>query len=657
MSIHPFGVKLPVLLALLFTVAVIAACGGTAPAEPVIVEKEVIKEVPKEIVVEKEVVKEVPKEVVVEKEVVKEVVVEKEIIKEVLVNPQAEAQEVSASMGGLEGYPVAGQDGVPADASKLTIAVDSWGVSDINPWTISSVQFLQDLFNGTLMRQSPNGDLAPYWVTSYDLTEDSITYHLHPDAKFQDGSPADAQALKDNFDAMAGYSDIAQYGYDKPPFHRGRIKSCCESFEVISPTEVYVKTKGPQPTVNAIIAGHGYHTFWYGNPGVIRQGLDTYLKDPTGFGPFRLTQWDAGNRAVLERWDDYWADYPWYHKPQYKDLEVLTTADHAARYALLASKQVDMVYNIPWPIAKDLTRSENFQRGVNPGKGDDIWTQTYQANGMLGMTFALPHRQKNTVERWPEGSVDAGGVPIKAYTFPDGYENDPTLDVRVRRALNLAIDKVAISEGPHFGFSHPSGSIFSAGTFGSRDEVVFNPTPYDPEEAKRLLAEAGYEDGFEIQGHFGQFAGRPGIPEAADAIASYWKDIGVTVAWQEHDPSDFVKGFRAGNLSWVQVSLPTFGRQEHASLRVISSYHSTGSYQHANTDETTALKHELLRTIPEDEQKRIIAEIEDKVLALEETFPLYGMSLVMGYTDRVIAHPTVEHSPHFKHLELILLKD
>ena len=95
MSIHPLGVKLPVLLALLFTVAVIAACGGTAPAEPVIVEKEVIKEVPKEIVVEKEVVKEVPKEVVVEKEVVKEVVVEKEIIKEVLVNPQAEAQEVS----------------------------------------------------------------------------------------------------------------------------------------------------------------------------------------------------------------------------------------------------------------------------------------------------------------------------------------------------------------------------------------------------------------------------------------------------------------------------------------------------------------------------------------------------------------------------------
>ena len=658
MTTHSIGGKLPVFLMLLIVLSITIACGGTAPAEPIIVEKEVIKEVPKEIVVEKEIIKEVPKEVVVEKEVVKEVEVIKEVIKEVIFNPQAKPEDaMTGDTGALVGYPSAGDEGIPADASKLTIAVDSWGVSDINPWTLSSVQFLEDLFNGTLMRQHPNGELVSYWATSYDLTEDGITYHLHPDAKFQDGSPADAQALKDNFDAIAGYSDVEQYGYDKPPYHRGRAKSCCESFEVISPTELYIKTKGPQPVINAIIGGHGYHTFWFGNPDVIRQGLDVYLKDPTGFGPFRLVQWDPGNRAVLERWDDYWADYPWYHKPQYKDLEVLATPDHAARYALLASGQVDMVYNIPWPIAKDLVRSENFQRGVNPGKGDRIWTQTYQANGMLGMTFSLPHRMRNTAEKWPEGSADEGGVPIKPYTFPDGFANDPTLDVRVRRALNLAIDKVAISEGPHFGFSHPSGSIYSAGTFGSRDDVVHNHSPYDPEEAKRLLAEAGYPDGFEIEGHFGQFAGRPGIPEAVDAIASYWKDIGVTVSWQEHDPSDFVKGFRAGNLSWVQVSVPTYGRQEHGSRRVISSYHSTGSYQQPHPEETTALKFEVLRTIPEDEQKRMLAEIEDKVLALEEMFPLYGMSLVMGYTDRVISHPTVEHSPHFKHLELILLKD
>ena len=103
--------------------------------------------------------------------------------------------------------------------------------------------------------------------------------------------------------------------------------------------------------------------------------------------------------------------------------------------------------------------------------------------------------------------------------------------------------------------------------------------------------------------------------------------------------------------------MPTFGRQEHGAKRVNSSYHSTGSYQQPNTDEVTALKFKLLQTIPEDEQLRLMAEIEDKVLALKEIFPLYGMSLVMGYTDRVLSHPTVEESPHFKHLELITLRD
>jgi hypothetical protein len=54
---------------------------------------------------------------------------------------------------------------------------------------------------------------------------------------------------------------------------------------------------------------------------------------------------------------------------------------------------------------------------------------------------------------------------------------------------------------------------------------------------------------------------------------------------------------------------------------------------------------------------RKLAEIEDKVLALKETFPLYGMNIVWGYTDRVLAHPTVEASPHPKHVELIVLRD
>ncbi len=53
----------------------------------------------------------------------------------------------------------------------------------------------------------------------------------------------------------------------------------------------------------------------------------------------------------------------------------------------------------------------------------------------------------------------------------------------------------------------------------------------------------------------------------------------------------------------------------------------------------------------------ILHELEDEVLATEETFPLYGMTLVNTYSDRVLSHPTVEFSPHFKHYDLVVLRD
>lgn len=637
MGHHWLNARVLIYVPILLVLAIIVACGGTA-AEPIVVEKQVI--------VEKEVIKEVPVEKVVIKEVIKEVPVEI-VVEKVVV---ATAQPV-VKAGSLASYPKAGKNGVPESVGKFTMATDSWGGSDLNPWQLTTTTFIQDLFNMTIMRQAPNGDIAPYWAESFEQTEEGITFQLNPDAKFQDGSPADAEALKINLEAVAG--DYKKYGYDKPPWNAGRVKTMVEDIQVISPTELFIKTKGPQPIFMWVIGGNGYHGFWAGNPATLKKGMDEYLKDPLGGGPFKIVDWDPGTRLVLERWEDFWADYEWYHKPQFETFEMLTVADHASRFALLKSKQADMVYNVPWPIAKDLVRSEDFQRGINPEK-KDLWTQTYLANGMLVMTFNLPYRQR--VSKIPAGTVDKGGVEINVKPFPEGFEKDPTMDTRVREALNLAIDKRAISKGPHFGMSFPIGSIWHAFSFGAREDVVFNASPYDPGRAKQLLAEAGYGNGFEITGHFGQFAGRPGIPESADAIASYWQDIGVKVTWKEHDPSDFVNGFRFSRYLWTQVSLQTWGRQDHSGREAIL-YRPSASYVGLNTEEIADLTFVLAGTTDIDEQRRLLAEIEDKVLALKETFPLYGMTLVMGYTDRVLAHPTLEASPHFKHLELITLRD
>ena len=568
------------------------------------------------------------------------------------VAPTEAVAETSKTWPGA--YPKAGENGIPADVGKFTVAMDSWGTSDLNPWAKTSVSFLHDYYNLRLMMQDPNGVLAPAWALSFEQTLDGLTFQLNPDARFQDGSPADAQAVADNLLGFRG-DFVEQAGYDAPLWNSAKAQELVADVEVISPTEVFVKTDGGKPTWMWNLGGNGYHLFWYGNPNRLLMGPDAYLEDAAGGGPFSIAEWEPNNRILYDRWDDFWADYEHWHKPQFSQMEFLTVSDPAARFALLASEQVDAVYNLPWALAKDLDKSEDLGiRGVNPGSGG-TWTQTYQANGMLTMTFGCPIHIREAAK--PAGRVDEGGVNIPEWTTPDVCIDHPTLDVKVRRALNLAIDKAAVSAGPHFGFSKPIGSIFHAGSFASRlDERVYNVSEYNPDEAKRLLTEAGYGDGFEMSGHFGQFAGRPGIPEMADAISSYWNDIGVTMTWQEHDPSDYVRGFRAGIFAQVPVNLQTWGRQDHSGVQ-ISWYHATSGYVGIYNERIEELYWDATGAETPEEMIPILHELEDEVLATEETFPLYGMTLVNAYTDRVLAHPTVEFTPHFKHYDLVVLRD
>ncbi len=561
--------------------------------------------------------------------------------------PQAQA----GAKAWPDAFPKKGVGGVPESVDKLTIAVDSWGTSELNPWALTGVSFLGDYYNLRLMMQDPNGDLVSAWATEYTQTAEGVTFKLHPKATFADGTPADAEAVKLNLEGFMGQF-VQKAGYQAPLWNSANAKEHIESVQVISPTEVFVKTKGPKPTFMWNFGGNGYHSYWYGNPLRLLKGPAEYLKDPAGGGPYKIKVWDPGNRIVFERREDFWADYPHWHKPQAKILEILVVPDPAARFAMLKSGQADIVYNLPWALAQGLARSEDGVRGVNPGK-KDIWTQTYKANGLLALTFGCPLQIREAAR--PPDRLDRAGVSIPQWTVSEVCKDHPTLDQRVRRALNLAIDKQALSKGPHFGFSTPIGSLFHAGAFGARPEKVFRPSPYDLEQAKQLLKEAGYPNGFTIVGHFGQFAGRPGIPEAADFIASSWEKLGVKVTWKEHDPSDFVRSFRAGVLSSVPVALQTWGRQDHSGVQV-SSYHATSGYTGIYNDKVEDLYFDLSSTFDPEAMQRQLALLEDEVLSLEETFPLYAMSLVNAYSDRVLAHPTVEFSPHFKHYDLVLLK-
>jgi ABC-type transport system substrate-binding protein len=234
------------------------------------------------------------------------------------------------------------------------------------------------------------------------------------------------------------------------------------------------------------------------------------------------------------------------------------------------------------------------------------------------------------------------------------WGNDPTLNPKVREALALAIDKKAIRATGH-GFLAANESIYNQESYGWRKSRAEQPAPYDPARAKQLLAEAGYPNGFETTAHFAEFPGRPNQREAMDIIASNWKAIGVNVKVIEHDPSKYYADQDAGKRAYLPINEWSWGRQENGIFLAQIAYSSSG-FRSLYNEKTDALVQKLSQTLDQEEQLKLLAEIEDEVFRNHWIVPLYDASAVYGYTDRVLEHPMPEFGAHFLDLQRIVVR-
>ena len=204
---------------------------------------------------------------------------------------------------------------------------------------------------------------------------------------------------------------------------------------------------------------------------------ETQRNNPVGTGPFRFVEWIPGSEVRLEKFSDYYLpDMPYLDAVTFR---IITDAN--ARFAALQAGDIDMI-------------------GV-----------------------ALPPESAIQTENNPDLKLSTGSNTTEITVGLNGRE-EPFNNPLVRQAISHAIDKNVIVEGANFGFGT------AIGTFASPIEPYFvdvNPYPYNPEEARRLLEEAGYADGLEV---------RFELPEpynierrAGEVIAQQLSEVGVTV--------------------------------------------------------------------------------------------------------------------------------
>jgi peptide/nickel transport system substrate-binding protein len=340
-----------------------------------------------------------------------------------------------------------------ADDLRLALAVEP---DSIDPHVHNfggNKAFMPNLFE-TLTVIDAKGHLAPNLAASWSLVDDTTwDITLRPDVTFSDGTKFTADdvafTLRRVPTVPTTVADFSEY-----------VKSIAR-IEVTGPYRLRLYTNGPFPLLPDYMASIGIVSRAHGD-GATTDDYNTG-KAAIGTGPYRLVSWTRGDRLVMERNQHYWGAHPEWNTVTFRYVK-----NASSRLATLLAGDADLIDTVS---VQDIDRLRDDKRfTVASGLSADI----------VGFVFD----QRDRVSPKITGN---DGQPLPA---------NPFHDKRVRMAVDLAIDRDAIRDRVMNGQSAPDNQLMRPGQYGYDPDLP--PIRYAPAEANRLLAEAGYPNGFHL---------------------------------------------------------------------------------------------------------------------------------------------------------------
>jgi ABC-type transport system substrate-binding protein len=334
----------------------------------------------------------------------------------------------------------------------------------------------------SLTATDPLGNLNPALASSWKLVDPKTwEFKLRTDIKFHDGTPLEAADVEKT------------YAYYRDPKNTlpitTQIFNSIESVTAPDSSTVRITTKDVDPTLPKSIA----LAMVLQGRRLEKDGAEAFFKTPpSGTGPYK---WISADFNTSLKWDAMPADFVSPRgRASAQKLEMRFITEAAGIAAALRSGDIDIAERLPIDAAKQL-QTQGYPVVMSPPGG-----------GMV--SFVLQ--------------------PLRG----------PTQDVRVRQAINYAVDKDSIVKNIYGGFAEADGQLIGKGFLGNNTSVA--PYPYDPAKATALLAEAGFPNGFDMTMMVYQNNSTAG-ELLGSAVAAFLKAVKINV---KINPTEIAVGFR-----------------------------------------------------------------------------------------------------------------
>ncbi|MBD8070806.1 ABC transporter substrate-binding protein [Bacillus sp. PS06] len=481
-----------------------------------------------------------------------------------------------------EGSSSNGGDTAAKDDKTLVIGMGSdmttFDIHDHNNTSTEAIHI--NMFN-YLVKTGENGDFLPDLAESWEnVDETTWSFKLREGVKFHNGEDFTAEDVKFTLERVANDNTVLEHGNYK------QIKEV----KIVSDYEIEIITYGAEPAMLNRLSrlGSGMLPSEY----IETEGWETFLANPIGTGPYKFVEWKKDDRVVLEANPDYFGV-----KAKWEELVFRAIPEDSTRVSEFLTGGVDIAVNIP---PTDWSRIEE-------NEGTSLAESPTQRVMMLVLRTA---------------------------------GDFPTADPKVREAIDLAIDKQAILDSLMEGSGTVTRTRVTPGNTGANEDL-YGTSLYDPEKAKELLKEAGYESGLELtlSAPNGRYLKDKESVELMQAMLS---EVGINVKLDLLEWSSFSEKYASKSFS--DMFLIGYGNSMFdaaLALERLREEQAAGETDYSNPKVEELLTAAMTNMNPEErieqykEAQAIIAEDRPQIY-------LYQLDSIYGVSDSISFQPRLD---------------